>query len=726
MNLKDLTSGLIGELRGSVSKLGLDNRKDISKLHLSTESMDSSSHSAAEAAAASLDETVESCINLVLGAESATVTPAQRSAARRIAALAIDPVVGMEAIRTAKSPAAGSSAVSVSAEDMGVIDAVGDAVLTTEAFDGQSTNNALYFSVAYNLASAKQDALGELFFPTLTIDPTQSGIAVSTQVTSLYQNVIRNNTGASSRAGFNKVTLAKAIYDNNLFGGDRNRVVPVNRPAAAANLLTALATVDNTSGSPINTAPLVIGKTIGLLEISQTDAQLAKGAMDTSDALDRTVNLRHVIVSLTANLVPAGAPAGTAAAPVTEYFRIPVHMFPGSNFTYTPSGHDKDLQLAFDSQDIVLDTAGAVTWNGTASAIMASLPAGFKIRVHMKLTGDGNTQYGDVSVYSTVAALVDVLDPAGNVLPAADPNFTAINTVFNSLTVNGYDLEAYTTNSNLRKEGRTVTIDNYEQLYSVPVRSGITVNVPVNSSGADDSALIAQIQTTGFRMSLEAVNTLVSFTDNLGLMTANGTNTNVPTNGVGRYHVNTFFNEQNLDLATIVDSESSATRVEDIRAAMVNRIRDIINVAYIQSTYNVVHDMMNGFGSKVGVIIGTSSRMKSYLCADGSDTIDIGGNFVVKVADSANAMIGDSLYITFSNHMSSKRNTELDPISFGVNLWAPTIATDVAKTVNGATVRSYQTTPRFLHVVNLPIMIRMNVTNVAGVLGKLAEYYHVV
>jgi len=722
MSLKSLTSGLIAELKGSVTKLGLDNRKDISALHLSTESMDSSSQAAAEAASSSLDDVVNSCIDMVLGAESASVTPAQRSAAQRIASLAVDPIAGMAAIRDAKAPSASSTAVHVTAEDMGVADVVGNGVLTTESFDGQSTNNALYFSVAYNLASAKQDALGELFFPTMTIDPTQSGIAVATQVTSLFQNVIRNNTGASSRAGFNKVTLAKAIYDNNLFGGDRNRVVPVVRPASAANMIGALATIDNTSGLPVNTAPLVMGQTIGLLELSQTDAQLAKGAMDTTDALDRTVNLQHVFVSLTASYTPVGSPAGTVAAPHTEVFSIPVHMLPGANFTYTPAGHDKDLQLAFDSQDIVLDTAAAVTWNGTASGIMASLPAGFKIRMHLKLTGDGNTQYGDVSVYSTVAALVDVIDPAGNVLPTTDPNYAAVSTVIGTLTVDGYDLEAYTTNSNLRKEGRLVTIDSYEQLYSVPVRSGITVNVPVNSTGADDSALIAQIQTTGFRMSLEAVNTLVNFTNNLGLMTSNGTNTNVPTNGLGRYHVNTFFNEQNLDLAAIVDSESSASRVEDIRASLVNRIRDIINVAYIQSTYNVVHDMMHGFGGKVGVIVGTSSRIKSYLCADGSDTIDIGGNFEVKVADSANAMIGDSLYITFANHMNAKRNTEFDPISFGINLWAPTIATDVAKTVSGATVRSYQTTPRFLHVVNLPIMIRLNVTNVQGVLGKVMEF----
>lgn len=722
MSLKDLTQGLVTGLRTAVDNGALGNRKDITQLELNTESMSGDSRTVAVAARESLMDSVNSAIDMVLTTEgcAAAISPAQRSAAQQIAALAVDPIAGMAAIRDAK--ALSGDGASVSPEELGVSDVVGNSVLTTEAFDGQAINNALYYSVAFNVFGAKQDAFGETLFPTVTIDPTQSGINVSTEVISLYQNATRNNTGASSRAAFAKTTLAKAVYDNQLFGGDRNRVVPVNRAASAANLLTALATVDTSTGANIPTAPLLMGRTIGLLEISQTDAQLAKGAMDTSDALDRTVNLSYVIIALTANLVPAGAPAGTAAAPVTEYFRIPVDMLPGSNFTYTTQGHDKDLQLTFDSQDVVIDTAAAVTWNGTASAIMASLTPGMKIRLHTKINGDGNTQYGDISVYHTATTLLSVIDAAGNVLPTTDPNYVAVNNLITTMTMPAYGVEAYTTNSNLRKEGKLVTIDHYSQGYAVPIRSGITVNMPVNATAGDDSALVAQIQTTGFRMSLEAVNTLVSFTNNLGIMTANGSNTNVSVMGVGRYHVSTYFMDAAIDLSLAVDSESSKSRIEDIQAALVNRIRDEVNVAYINSNYCTAHEMMHGFGAKVGVVIGTSTRVKSYLCGAGSDTIDIGGDFDVKVVATRNPAIGDTMYITFANHGNAKRNTEFDPLSFGNCFWAPTIATDVAKTVNGATVRSFQTTPRFLHVVNLPIIMRLGVTNIAGVLGKAIEY----
>jgi len=719
MSLITKTSGLISGLRASVKQQGLDTRKDITAMSLSTESMDEGALQLAKKGKLELIDLVNQSVEYMLNTESdgLTFTAAQLASARSIAALAIDPASGMRAIASSTAPKTGRGALSVEAADLGVYDIMDNATLSTEAYDSQSLNNALYFSIAYNLFAAKQDAFGEGFFPTIAIDPAMSGISVVTEVTSLYNDFERTIAGEKNRSKFAKTTLAKAIYDNNLFGGDRNKIIPVSRAQNAAFLLTALNRVDPTTN--ITTAPLLMGKEANLMGISQTDAQLAKGSMDATDSLDRTLNLESIIVELTAVI---------ATVTVVEHFRVPVGMLPHSNFTYTTQGEDKDLALAFDTSDVAFLTSATKQHNGATSAILATLPVGHKVKLHIKLAGDGNTQYGDVSVYVNVVEINSILDAAGNTLATNAADYVTIDTAFQTIKVVGYEAEAYVTNSNLRKQGQLVTIDTHEQLYSVPVRSGISVMMPVNSGGNDDSRLVGQVQTTGYRMSLDAVNTLVSFTDNLGLLTTNGANTDIALMGVGRHHVDAYYSEVAMDMPLAVDSESSADRGEDIREALLGTIRDEVYRAYSDSKYNVAHSMLNG-GEEVavGVIIGTSTRIKNYLTSGtGSDIIELGANFKAKVVSTANKSIGDAMYITFSNHMSADRNTKVDPISFGQCLWAPTITSDVAVSRNGATSRQVQTHPRFLHIVNLPIMVRINVVNLAGVLGKVARNTHTV
>jgi len=387
MNIRTTMKSLVDDLRTGVAQRGLGDRKDITRAILSRESMDDAAK--------------------VLSVESEAIhlTKAQHDSARMIAALAVDPVAGMKAIAN-PIEVSKPGMLSVESSSLGVTDSLDGSVLSTESFDGQSISNAMYFSIAYNLFAARQDELGETFYPTITIDPAMSGMTITTEVTSIYTNFQRSVTGAPDKQRFNKVTLAKAIYDNTLLGGDRNRVVPVSRNADAANqanLLPALEHVDTTTGTNVTTAPLAIGKSIGLLGISQTDAQLARGIMDAFDALDRTMNMQYVIVSLTKVIAanPAAVPP-VVGSTVVEYFRVPVSMLPGSNFTYTTQGHDKDLQMTFDSTDVIFSTSGTVMYNGAASTILGALPTGHTVRMHVKLNGDGNTQHGDVAVYAAI------------------------------------------------------------------------------------------------------------------------------------------------------------------------------------------------------------------------------------------------------------------------------------------------------------------------------------
>lgn len=714
MTMKSIVGDLAASIRSNVEAVGLRGRKDITTLAVSRESMDDAGLQAAVLAAESLDSTVNTCIEAALSKEGMGITAAQRAAANSIARLALDPRSGMNAIAQARMPGASKNVPVLSVEQMGVFDAIDGSTLSAEAYDDQAINNALYLSVAYNLFAAKQDSFGEAFFPTIAIDPTMSGITIGTEVTSLYKDAQRTIDGGANRSKFEKVSLAKAIYDNNLLGVDRNRVIPISRAENATLLLTALDNVDPETGE--TTAPILIGKEVNLLALSQTAASLAKGVMDSTDALDRTVNMKNVIIKIFATI---------AATPTTEYLRIPVGMLPHSNFTYTTQGEAKDLAMAFDTSEVVINVGTNKQWNGATSAVLAELAAGYKIKLRIKLTGDGNTQYGDIATYANAFEIVSVADAGGN-LVTSGADYDAIVAQFADWAIAGVELDAFTTNSNLRATGQLVTIDKYEQVYNVPVRSGITVTMPVGSNGNDDSRLVGQIQTTGFRMSLDAVKTLVDFTTNLDALTNNGAETNIAIMGVGRHHVDAYYSGATLDLAALVDSESSSERSSDIREALIARIRDEVLRAFSQSKVNVAHSMIRGEDAKVGVVIGTSARVKNYLTEGNSDVIELGADFIAKVVSTPNQSVGDNMYITFSDHLGSERNSAVDPISFGNCVWAPTITTDVAVSQGGATSRRFQTHPRFLHIVHLPVMIKLSVTNIETVLGKVTRNTHAI
>jgi len=721
---KSLIGTIMGSLDRDINDKGLQKRPEVASYVISSESMDSSAKESAVSAINSLDAIVEETIASVISHEDyagVQFTDAQISAAKKIAGLALDPSAARGALSSLKSVDAGAGAVQVNADALGVEDIVDPLTLGTEAYDGEAMNNALYYSITYNLMAATQDKFGETFFPTITIDPMVSGATIESEYISLYDEVSRNINGTPDGDKFNKTPIVKAIYDNEIFSVDRNKVVPVLRPENASLMISALQYVDKSSAEDITTAPTVFNKKYSLLGVSQTDAQLAKGVMDNTDALDRRVNLEKVFYALTGD--------DGAGNTVTEYFAFDASVLPHSNFTYTTQDHNKDIALSFDTKSVFLNTSSSVTADGSASAILAALPANHTVVLEVVLHGDGNTQKGDIVVYGNAIEIVEIRDAAGNTLPTASADYATLSTAISgNLELAGYTVEAYRTNSNLRTRGQLITSDRYTQVYNVPLRSGITVLAPVNSAtGTDNDAskINSQITVAGIRTSVTAVKTLVDFGDTLRQATANGTVNDLATMGVGRHLVNTYYNELNLNVDSYVDSIKSTDRMSDIKAVLVNNIKNQALHMGIESNYFIAHDVMRGnMGGNYNVIVGTDPITAQYITG-GADTVDLGDNIVAKVVSTPNKLMKNKIMISFGIFDAS-RNTKPNPLNFGQLFWSPTISTDVVRTVNGSTSRELTTYPRYLHVVSLPVLSVINVSNITASLGKVAINQHTV
>lgn len=723
MNGKTIIKSIFDELATRGAGVNVD-ANIASKYSLSQESLTTAEKQRAETDRASLMSTIDDTLTSIaapLSAEGATISSASINAAKKIAMLTMCSAESLKE-NFANFKSTSEAGVATIGSELFADDVVEATDLSREAFDGMQTHNALYFSVAYNLLASRQDEFGEAFFPTIVIDPLQSGLVVeNTFAVLMNPNITR--TARNDKAKYNKVNIVKIMYDNSVLTLDKNKCIPVYKNDGSLDdlFLKDFKSVNKETGEDIVTAPLKVGEKISMLGISQTESMLAKGEMDNTDALDRSIQLRRVYYTIN------GKKAGDQDA--TETFFFDASAFAYNNFVAAPQGHGKDMVLNFSTAALEINVDTIKTANGTASEIFEALnQPGIKIKVEVRLSGSANTEYGDVEIYGNTMNIVEVRNATGDILPSDDQIVTNVKKFLAKLEIVGYTLDAYRTNSNLRTMGHLITIDRYKQEYQIKLRSGMNMMAPINNeTGRDNDIdyLNTQIQTTQLRTSADAVLTLTRYAEFLRNSISSGVAKDLETSGIGRFSVHPYYKNISLNLADYVDSLKSVDRLEDIRSAILNKINDEVVQMDINSNYGAAHRVANNNIPTVKtIIIGTDPRIKHYL-AGKEDRIKLSSEVEAIVVSTYNYDIAGKIFVTYGV-FNNERNTVVNPLNFGNLVWAPTIATDVIRTVSNSTRRDLMTMPRYSHIVNLPILLEFNVSDIENVIGKVTINNHVV
>ena len=723
MNGKTIIKSIFDELATRGAGVNVD-ANIASKYSLSQESLSTAEKQRAEQDRASLMSTIDDTLTSIaapLSAEGASISSASINAAKKIAMLTMCSAESLKE-NFANFKSTSEAGVATIGSELFADDVVEATDLSREAFDGMQTHNALYFSVAYNLLASRQDEFGEAFFPTIVIDPLQSGLVVeNTFAVLMNPNITR--TARNDKAKYNKVNIVKIMYDNSVLTLDKNKCIPVYKNDGSLDdlFLKDFKSVNKETGEDIVTAPLKVGEKISMLGISQTESMLAKGEMDNTDALDRSIQLRRVYYTIN------GKKAGDQDA--VETFFFDASAFAYNNFVAAPQGHGKDMVLNFSTAALEINADTIKTANGTASEIFTALnQPGIKIKVEVRLSGSANTEYGDVEIYGNTMNIVEVRNATGDILPSDDQIVTNVKKFLAKLEIVGYTLDAYRTNSNLRTMGHLITIDRYKQEYQIKLRSGMNMNAPINNeTGRDNDIdyLNTQIQTTQLRTSADAVLTLTRYAEFLRNSISSGVAKDLETSGIGRFSVHPYYKNISLNLSDYVDSLKSVDRLEDIRSAILNKINDEVVQMDINSNYGAAHRVANNNIPTVKtIIIGTDPRIKHYL-AGKEDRIKLSSEVEAIVVSTYNYDIAGKIFVTYGV-FNNERNTVVNPLNFGNLVWAPTIATDVIRTVSNSTRRDLMTMPRYSHIVNLPILLEFNVSDIENVIGKVTINNHVV
>jgi hypothetical protein len=188
--------------------------------------------------------------------------------------------------------------------------------------------------------------------------------------------------------------------------------------------------------------------------------------------------------------------------------------------------------------------------------------------------------------------------------------------------------------------------------------------------------------------------------------------------GVGRFYVQPTFYSETVDLSKVVDSLTSNQRANDLREALVNKIRSYAYKMYTNSQYKAAAEALAGGVARVPqVIIGTDPILAEWLTVTG-DLRTLGGEFECRVVSTLDKRIRGKIYLAFGV-FDETRNTVPNPLNFGNMAWSPEVTVVLPISRNNQVSKETAVQPRFLHIVNCPILTVLTVTNLDLVLSKV-------
>lgn len=581
-----------------------------------------------------------------------------------------------------------------------------DVRLGTEAYDERDNRDAAVYTIAYNMNASRQDDFGETFFPTIVVTPDNVGFAVTARLLQVFDDFSRNLSG--DLAEYNKRNIIRAIADPTILKNEMTRIIPVARAQNVAKFVPAsLVPVSNYNleGESIPSAPLAAGVELDLLALSQTDALLAKGTMDVTDSIDPG-SLR-----LLALYIKVGK----------DILKVNTDNLPLSTFNFSVQDNYRQSVLDFQTDSVVLN-ASTTNADGSPLQDLAGIKTGnLSVRLKVAANGKVNTERGDTKIYGPAPTVYEIVDSNGNQLALDSAAAAPIVAAFAGATVFGYDLYAYRTNANRRQRGQLIDTTYYTQVYNVPLRSPITAIHPVTTDGQTDSSdLNSLITATRIRTSNQAVGALVNAEQTLRLYANVKDSTGLWPDvlGVGRFYVQPTYFEETIDMTKVVDSLTSNERKADIQEALVNKLRDYAYRMYTVSQYKAASEALAGGVARVPqVIIGTDPVLARWLTVTG-DLRTLGGEFECRVVSTLDNRVQGKIYAAFGV-FDETRNTVPNPLNFGNMAWSPEVTVVLPISRNGQVSKETAVQPRFLHIVNCPILTVLTVTNLEAVLNKV-------
>lgn len=573
--------------------------------------------------------------------------------------------------------------------------------VAVEAYDDKNMDKMIEYSATYNLFAPNPGQFVSANFPVITIDPSQTGLHVSADLLYVQTDAIRKTSGDITE--FNRRSLTRATIDPSILQPDVTRIIPVVRTESLDKFadptnLPARTIVYNET--PIETAPLLFGKRMDLIALSQDDRLVTRGIMGLEDQLD-------VDIQLTAMYVKIG----------DDVIKLPTKGITTSRFVGSRQEATTGMNLNFTSDHILIN-ADTTDVSDSALVTLAAIAGNdLKVRIRLGASGSADIDSGTTVVHANEIEVARVYDSANEELDLTAAPALAIANLIAGAEFLGYELYATRSNTDLRQRGHIIGNHTYVEEYFVGLGSPITAIRPVNTS-RDDTDLRGLIAASHIRMTGEAVNTLVETAEILAQLTTTGINDFPDVLGIGRLYVRPTFLAEYVDVAAQVTTQNSHSTIRDVSSLLINVVKDTTARMFIESGMVAAKSVLNPIGNvKTTVVVSTSSYIASYLSSPASQSILEDKLFKYIIVHDANAQLHGKIYLTF-HHIDETRNTAPNPLSFGCMAYMPDVVFNLNITRNGSHNRELCVHPRHKAIVLSPVMGLIHVRNITNALGK--------
>lgn len=578
-------------------------------------------------------------------------------------------------------------------------------VAACEAFDQREGRNAAIYSAAFNYTVAMSDEFTDTVWPLITLPVDQVGFGIVVNRLTVHRGVTYDISGRAKE--IQKIDLCRAGVDYTVLSRKKNAAVPIHRAAAADKFV---ATTDITpwdytvEGANFKTSALATGVQVNLLGLSQTDAQLASGAANQTDTMDPALSLDNLYVK-----------AGD------DVFSIAAYGRQGANFVFNPQGRPEDRILAFKSKYIVL-SKDTTRLDGSALTTLGVMKTkSISVVLEVAASGDYNYEFGNVSVYGNSIKLVRAYVTAANgtqsLLDEASSDFQDLLAAFQASKIIGYTVRAYKTNVNLRETGDFVDRNQFTQLYEVPLLSPITYQRPISSNGENDSADFETLVTTcRFRIAGDAVTAIFETLDRIRAFTEVPFNNEDAPSGLGaaRFHVKPYLAEsigaQAVNVASVISTLDSVQAAENVQAVIMNKMRDMIFSAFINSEFPSALRALGVPQESVEVIIITDPYIRRYLTIAG-DTRLLSEKFKYRIVETIDKRFAGQVVMVFGV-FDANRNQGVNIVNFGNLVWGSEVVVSSNLPRGDVITRETIVQPRYLFVNHCPVACRMEVKGI--------------
>ncbi len=485
-----------------------------------------------------------------------------------------------------------------------------------ESFDAINTTNldeirlAAVNVIAANYTS-QEDGIISLF-STENIDAK----SVGKEIRAIAPNITINSSNINGQSiGGEKVSLISNLDNSAIFGAAKIKYLPILRETGdykTSDFLDVdLAGTVNYNGEEVETAPILVGKTVSLRRLCSSTTYLTtyKDQINPSITLAPDGGLKTVTLKL------------NGAAGLYNLITLPVAGEKSAKYSPITNAKEKDINLTFTTTQrlnvATLVSSGLLSFTSTDGSYILANGVGELLEIDVKFTVTAKANTDTMSFVSTGTSieLVAVYNN-GVAMDSAESRYVEIKAIIDGGSVRSLDMNHFLSNTNNLDNGMIIDVDAERYIIPAIYRQPATINksilgeIPAEDiPGYISSAKIA----LNSAKAVEALTLIDDFIEStVGKRDVNsGVLVNYESNGVGSNFIKSLVLAFTID-ATTKTNEKSSEKKGDIARHIYDGIVNRAVKAFADSNLDKATAAILP-GEKIVLALATNSIIASYL-----------------------------------------------------------------------------------------------------------------